>query len=373
MSVFLFLKQIVDVMYPYHWLDYMMVIMVVIALIYQILLVRPSVKKSITLVDIFIILLGILLTLSFLRSLNAYGVYVKVLSAFLMYFVGRIYYDRIKECTGALVTAAYWVVYINLFYRLYRVGISGIFKVANAGGDLYYYDTDMAFAMILAMCFIGMYGRNMMRKYITLFFVCPYMVFFSDADIQKGLLFIVFFIMMLYLVEQVSGKRNMANGILAVTIIGFICFLVILMLPVFVRDGNIGADTFVKESFLNNENMCVRYEKWREIKREIENADITSIILGINLSCPAGSMYVKMLYSVGMAGILLFISFLAGAAYYLMQMKDRKTFYMVVLLAFMLLGTGATVDSMEATQMSWFPMMFAGMVISSAQNGREAW
>ncbi len=51
----------------------------------------------------------------------------------------------------------------------------------------------------------------------------------------------------------------------------------------------------------------------------------------------------------------------------MIKVKDRKTFYITVILAVMLLATGVTVSSMESTQMSWFPMMFAGMVVSSVQ------
>lgn len=372
MSVFLFLKQIVDVLYPYHWMDYMMVIMVVVALIYQILLVRPNVKKSITTSDILILLMVTLLSVSFLKDTNAYGVYVKVLSAFLMYFVGRIYYDRIKECTGALVTSAYLVVYINFFYRIYRMGISGIFKVSNAGGDLYYYDTDMAFAMILAICFIGMYGRNILRKYITIFIVCPYMVFFSDAGIQKVLMIVVLFLMFLYLVEKITGKKCITNSLLFISILGMLCLIAALMLPAFFGDSSIGLGGFAKESLLNTENMYVRYENWQSILNELKSADFVTKLFGVNLLIPAGSLYFKTLYSLGIMGILLLVAFIASVIYYVIQIEDRKTFYVMVLLALMLLGTGATVDSMEATQMSWFPMMFAGMVISSVQNGRKA-
>ena len=53
--------------------------------------------------------------------------------------------------------------------------------------------------------------------------------------------------------------------------------------------------------------------------------------------------------------------------YYVMKVDDRKTFYLAVILAVLLLGSGVTVNSMESTQMSWFPMLFAGMVISSVQ------
>ena len=67
MTLFLFLKQFVDMFYQYHWLDYMMVSLVVIMLIYQLLLVRPNVKKHFTVSDGIIVVLSILLTFSLSR------------------------------------------------------------------------------------------------------------------------------------------------------------------------------------------------------------------------------------------------------------------------------------------------------------------
>ncbi|MBQ6886171.1 MAG: hypothetical protein IJN54_01495 [Lachnospiraceae bacterium] len=366
MSVFLFLKQIVDVLYPYHWLDYMMVIMVVIALIYQIMLVRPDIKKHITFSDIIILIFGVLLTVSFAKETRAYGIYVKVLSAFLMYFVGRIYYDRIKECTGALVTSAYLVVCMNLIHRLYYFGMNFL-QVSNAQGDLYYYDTDMAFAMVLAFIFIGMYGQNSLRKYFTMFIVCPYMVICSDAGIQKALFIIIFLLMFLYLMEKMFGKKKLINICLLITMVGLLCFIVVLMFPVVAGENGEISGGVVSEDFLSIKNMYVRYEKWQEVWREFKSAGITSQLFGVELSLLVGSLYLKTLYSVGVIGVVLLFVFVISEIYYVVQIEDRKTFFVTILLTVMLLGTGVTVASMEATQMSWFPMMFAGMVISSVQ------
>ncbi|MCM1440152.1 MAG: hypothetical protein NC131_13260, partial [Roseburia sp.] len=79
----------------------MMVFLVIFLLVYQVLLVRPSVKENFTLSDSIVLIFSVLLTFSFLKNIDGYGIYFKVLSAFLMYFVGRVYYDRIQECFGA--------------------------------------------------------------------------------------------------------------------------------------------------------------------------------------------------------------------------------------------------------------------------------
>ena len=68
----------------------------------------------------------------------------------------------------------------------------------------------------------------------------------------------------------------------------------------------------------------------------------------------------------GWAGIVLSLTLLLCTTKYIAKIRDRKTFYLMIMMVIMLLGTGVTMNSMERVQMSWFPMMFAGMVISSA-------
>lgn len=202
MSFFLFIKQFVDMLYPYQILDYGMVILVILLLAYQIALVRPDFRSHFSITDAIMSAYGILLTVSWLRSAGGYQTYFKVMSAFLLYFVGRIYYDRIKECYGSLVLASYLIVYLNLGKRICNFGIK-LWLVKDAGGDFYYNDTDMAFALILAMVFIAMYARNSIIKLFTIFIVCPYMVFFSDAGIQMALMLAVYTVIGIYIVELV--------------------------------------------------------------------------------------------------------------------------------------------------------------------------
>ena len=93
-------------LYPYQILDYLMVVFVMVLLAYQAALVRPDIRRHFSATDGIVAALGILLTFSWIRSDGGYQTYFKVLSAFLIYFVGRIYYDRIKECFGSLVLAS---------------------------------------------------------------------------------------------------------------------------------------------------------------------------------------------------------------------------------------------------------------------------
>lgn len=368
MTFFLFAKQLVDMLYQYQILDYAMVIMVFLLLLYQIALVRPDFRKRFMLTDGIVFGLSALLTINFVRSGSGYREYFKVMSAFLIYFVGRIYYDRIKECYGALVLSAYLVVYINLLDRICRFGWK-LFQVTNAEGDLYFYDTDMAFAMILAMVFIMMFDKNSLHKLFTVFIVCPYMVFFSDAGIQMILMIAVYAILAIYLVELVFRNKKAAGILLSVMIAGLLLVVVVIYLPVLGFDDPELITGLFRSRFLNNTSMYSRYTDWNRILDSCQGQGILTTLFGMGTvsKISVKSLYIKIFYSLGFAGLFLAVLLIISIMYYVMRVEDRKTFYLAVIMAVLLLGSGVTVNSMEYTQMSWFPLLFSGMVISSVQ------
>lgn len=368
MTLFLFVKQFVDMLYPYRFLDVIMLVFAVLLLFYQIGLVRPDFRTWFTAADMLIIVLGGLVTVSYLRTWSGWLDYFKVMSAFLIYFVGRMYYDRIKECTGALVFSGYLIVYLNLFARIARNGIKFL-KISNANGDLYYYDTDMAFAMTLALVFIAMFGKNSVLKLVTILAVCPYMVFCSDAGIQKVLLLAVYVIILIYIAELVLRKQRVTNLLLTVTVVGLVGIVVLLYLPVM---GVEQAESFLQlfgGRFLDIENMYTRYADWEKILSAFEGKGIASLFIGLGMNAGINilSLYIEIFYTMGITGILLSAAVLLCFVRYVSKVEDRKSFYLAVMMAVFLLGTGVTVNSMESVQMSWFPFLFAGMVVSSVE------
>lgn len=368
MALFLFLKQIVDMLYQYRILDYIMVIWVVLLLLYQVALVRPDIRKSVTWTDTIVVLLSLLLLITFIRSQSGYQIYFKVMSAFLMYFVGRIYYDRIRECYGALVASSYIIVYTSLAERIHRFGFA-LKTVRDAGGGFYFYDTDLAFAMILAMVFIAMFGKNSVLKLVTIFVVCPYMVLFSDAGIQVMLMLAVYVIIAIYVMELIFRKKKMFNYLLTFIILGLIAVVVFIYLPAFGIDNMKLLGRIFNGRFLDNANMNVRYAAWKTVLAEIAKSGLIGKLFGVGMGAEITieSLYIKIYYALGYVGLLLTAMLLITVMYYVTRVEDRKTFYLMVIMAVVLLGTGVTVNSMESTQMSWFPLLFAGMVVSSAQ------
>ena len=370
MSFFLFAKQFVDMLYPHQILDYLMLNLVVILLVYQTALVRPDIRSHFGITDGIILLLGILLTVTLFRSQGGYQTYFKVMSAFLMYFVGRIYYDRIKECYSALTLASYLIVYLNFGHRIWNFR-GHLLQIKDAGGDWYYNDTDMAFAIVLAMVFIAMFAKNTIFKLVTIFLICPYMVFYSDAGIQMVLMIAVYVIIGIYILELIIRNRKVTGVLLSIMVLGLLGIVVLVYAPVLGIGQQEGILNLFTGRFLDQGNMYSRYVDWDQVLTRCRQEHLLTQVWGVGMGAEYSiqSLYLKIYYTLGYVGIGLSLLTIISILYYVMRVEDRKTFYLAVILAILLLGSGVTVNSMESTQMSWFPMLFAGMVISSVQAG----
>ena len=287
-----------------------------------------------------------------------------------MYFVGRIYYDRIKECYSALTLASYLIVYLNFGHRIWNFR-GHLLQIKDAGGDWYYNDTDMAFAIVLAMVFIAMFAKNTIFKLVTIFLICPYMVFYSDAGIQMVLMIAVYVIIGIYILELIIRNRKVTGVLLSIMVLGLLGIVVLVYAPVLGIGQQEGILNLFTGRFLDQGNMYSRYVDWDQVLTRCRQEHLLTQVWGVGMGAEYSiqSLYLKIYYTLGYVGIGLSLLTIISILYYVMRVEDRKTFYLAVIMAILLLGSGVTVNSMESTQMSWFPMLFAGMVISSVQAG----
>lgn len=372
MSFFLFSKQIVDVLYQWHLLDYLLVFLAVIALIYQLGLIRPKMAEAICLSDIYVGVLSLLVIGCYFRSFqpasgswtDEYGIFVKVQSAFLIYCLGRLYYLRILECERALSSSAYIVVYAGFLYRLVQYGYR-IMDSYSVAGDLYYYDTDMAYGMLVAWIFIVMYGRNSIWKLITMFMIVPLLVTRSCASTQKYILILLFVVLFFYLAEKIGIPRKLTNIFLGVSMIGTLIGVLEIVISLGRKGTSIVLLGLGKIGLLGqivavkNSDFSGVLHIWKRLSW-VEKAVGTTF-----LTQNESSQYIQVLYSVGVLGSIVALLFLGSIILKLFQADDRKTVYVAVMLGVLFLGSGINSHVMESSQMSWFPMMFAGMVVSS--------
>ncbi len=370
MNLFLFAKQFVDMLYPYRGLDYIMVFIALYMIGYQIVLARTDVVRNSTLQDYIFVLIAMILSGHFIFTRNGFHPYVKVLSAILIYFLGRICYERVLECNRALVSASYLIIYINFFYRLWKFG-AGLLRVHDAGGDLYYYDADMAFAVILSTVFIAFLGKTTIYKLVTLLFISPCMVIFSEAGIQTILLFGIYGIILIYLVEKLLRKRKISSMLLCSLVIVLILSIIFVHLPVFGVMQQEWVAHLLTNSLIEGKNMFRLYQSWNVALQQWWNSGWPYRLLGCGVNRGIESIYIKTLYSTGIIGFVLSIYCVFNSVKQIKYVGERRMLYLMVACFVLFLGSGVMNNSLESTQMSWFPFLYMGVVASIAQEKKK--
>lgn len=390
MPIFLFCKQIVDMLYQLKILDYGMVLFALVLICYKIWKDKlyTHIKEFLCPVDVLVFALMVVYIVSFLRYPAAYGIFFKVESCFLIYFLGRVYGKEIMQHGRALAAAGYAVVYINFVYRFYQFGFKFIvtgpeITLLNSGG-LYYYKTDLAIGMIIAVLFIYMFSEKKWLKWFTIIPVCGYMVFYSGARMQQVIMLAEYALILLCELEkrknfELKMKPRTAK-IIAGLLFGMVAvFFVGLQFFPFEKYGTVqteGGLGVVLEKLMHSRHII-----WWDILQYFSEQPFLTRLFGIDLqteymhnaqSMRAHSAYIKQIYATGYVGCLLFLAFLSCILRQLCEEKDKRTRYMVLMLWVMFLGAGLTIESLEATQMSWFPMLFTGMLFVKQKSENQA-
>lgn len=386
MPVFLFLKQIVDMFYQYKLLDYGMVVLCLFLLCMRIQKnkIYKNLKEFFFLADYLVIALMVTYGMSFLRHPSAYGTFFKLESCFLLYFLGRVYGSEILKYGKILASAGYIVVYVNFLYRFYQFGFKFIVTgpevtLLNVGG-LYYYKSDLAIGIIIAVLFIYMFSEVKWLKWFTIVPICGYMVFYSGARIGKLVMVIEYMIILLYELQsrdKLCLKFKEKHILWISRIVSFFVLLFFIVLQIFPFDViSSNLNVAVGQGSFLEKLMHSRHIVWWDILDYFSEQSFLTRLLGIDLETEylhnslgiyAHSMYIKQMYAVGYLGCFLLLAFLISVFKKLVGETDKKLKYIVLILWVMLLGAGLTIESLEATQMSWFPMLFSGVLLTNVQ------
>ena len=82
----------------------------------------------------------------------------------------------------------------------------------------------------------------------------------------------------------------------------------------------------------------------------------------------AHSMYMTIIYGMGIIGITVLICFLWSVLGEIIKVRHNKEMMILIISSFMIfIIMGFTTDALEYTQISWFPFIFAGMAVSEAR------
>ena len=348
----------------------------VVLILYQGWMILPRegedrLKYKPVLPDVCIILISVLLVLNLIArgNINVYQS-AKVCTALMMYLLGRMAYKRAGESTSFMAVSSYIVIYVNVIIRFVNLGYPGFFEMSATDNGMYYYGTDLAYAMLTGLIFVGMYGKNNILKFFTIFVVCPFMILSCVTGVQHILMWVVYVILFLFMSERAVKRRKFTDFLLPFMILLMLATIVILNIPAITGEKtNILLD-FLNQFKISTENFVGRYTKWSDIWNEIRRTNnlLTQLFgIGSAQDKAIGSLYIGIIYSTGYFGFMMFFMFVISIAGYAVKIYDRRTYYVTVMLAVLFLGTGINVLTIGFTQMSWFPMLYAGMAVSAGK------
>lgn len=361
MDILFFLKPIVDMLYAYQFLD---IILLVLVLFF---LVNKRIDKFVFLDFIVVLLLG-LFALSFAQDTNGLNTFIKIASAFLMYFLGRMYYKSWYKYVYQLQKGFIIILIITLFSYITGIGYIQWGSV-NTFTGFYFFKTDLAAAMTQCAIMLCIMPKLKRIDYLLLI-TCCYLAFISNARMYYFIILILLGLIFIY--QRYPYKRIEINTkffvIIIVCIVGLLIGLNILGRYI---DDFLLFKIDNASDLMNDSNTQGRNQIWEKIYDHFQNQNLVTRLIGIDLVSDSiygehnsHNVYLKILYSTGYIGISLFLIFIFYSLYYINKVKSARLFYISCSLFGIFLLGGISYITLESTQISWLPMFFIGVCVS---------
>ena len=419
MTLFLSAKQIVDLLYQFKFLDYLMVVGAAGLIVYKAVkeyrvsgetgfagYVVGTVKNNFCLTDALILILAVLVGLSLLRNLDGFSEACAIESAFLVYLLGRVYGKEVLKAGKYLAYVGYAIIYVNGSYYLYKCidyythdtyPYLGEGDLKNSGA-LYYYKTDLGIAILFATVFIYCFSKALIAKYVTIFIINVAFLFHTNARTSQAIY--VFFLIGICIIEisklikkskkdsqqktenpnNNNNSKKIITGCAIMSMVLIISGMVALHLSPVKKmsysDLVISGDAAEKIEDIFHSRQIIWWDTFHFMMNdtpvtELIGVDIDkdSFALHNSEQMMSHCMYLTIIFGLGFVGFIVFICLMWTVFYKLLSL-DRSEWTMKLLLfsSFVIfLIMGLTTDALEYTQISWFPFIFAGMTVSEAK------
>lgn len=334
--------------------------------------------KKLYMVDYFAFAFMALLCLTMIRTGTGINQFIKMLSGFMLYFIGRAYYKEIRRVEKSLIMANYIVVATNLAMFVMGAGFV-VWGSASTFRGMYYYKTDFSIAMIYAISAFA-FLQNPPRSILCIeWAVIAYLILRSNTRAALLILILVFGLWFLYQYEKNNHKPlkiNLKYAVLIVISLVAALFIVVRVLSLSVFDDYhfISFNFSTISDLLNTSNTQGRNVIWNNLLRNFREASWIQKLIGIDFvsdywnGLDAHNAYLKILFSTGILGLLIFFGFVGTYIRRLNKLKDRSLFYfnLSILLTFMLQSISQS--SIAYTQMTWVFLCFSGMAVTESYN-----
>lgn len=388
-SSLLFLKPIIDIFYQIRFLDIIILFFALLLLLNQI--TKKYLEKN--KVDVFILLLLIMYSAILLKDYSYYSLntYIKIVSAYILYFIGRLATENIDVCLEFFKLGSEIAMGINVIALLLGKGMK-TWGTAQTLTGLYAFKTDMAVALI-TLIIILITERKKNVKDVSILIVALLLLIMTNSRISILVGLAIFALGFLYYKEMKSkGKYILKINIKLVLLIFLVAITSIYILrflgktSLFSKMGFISLNFNKLNDLFSDSNTQGRNHIWIQIMSDFEKHGFVDKLFGISIdnniaaimnatNVSAHNLYLAIIYGIGFCGIVVTILFMFGILKKLNSTKNRRLFYVALMYICMFLVFGISVNTNEFTNYSWPFMLFIGMLfnhnVDSVNNGES--
>ena len=369
MAFLIFIKTLSDMFYKLSVLDYLLMAVVSVLFLYGLKRI-----ETIHAGDLLAFAFMGLLCMTMLRTGTGFSHFIKMMSAFMLYFIGRGFFRETFQSERALVAANYIVVLSNLALFLLGKGFT-IWGSASTFRGMYFYKTDFSIAMVYAIAALVFFENPVMIVSAVEWCILAYLILRSNTRAALLIYCMIFGLWLLYRHERVTKKPIRINiKYMLFASVGLIT--AIYLIAMILSSSVFSSYHFITFRFnklsdlFNTSNTQGRNVIWKALFEKYNSAGIVQKAIGIDFvsdywnSFDAHNAYLKILFSTGFIGLLIFAGFIVYYVIRLNKLKDRSLFYynVAILLTFMIQSMSQS--SIDFTQMTWTFLYFAGCAVS---------
>lgn len=369
-SLFWFLKFVFDMFYTQKIFSIIITIFALLLLVFNF----KNNKFKPNIADIFIIIMFILFSTSFFKSTYLYIDYLKIISAFILYFLGRLLFFNENKTEKTILFSLFTVFSINLIICLIGKG-SITWGNANTLRGLYFFKTDFACMLCYFLVFwLFNYNKSKSVKLIITI-IDILLILLTNARIYY---LICIFILVLYYFfckkQRVYSFKTISTLVLSIIIV---IFGISLMsnLSFFKEREMISLSFNSFEDLFDASNTQGRNEVWNALIYNFNNQNLITRTFGTGLDFyidhgfngfSEHSTYIKVLLNTGYFGLTVFSLFMITALIAIKKIKSLKLEYIIFILLIIFLVSGISSPTILYINTSWLPMFYAGIAISNS-------
>ena len=366
--LFWFIKFIFDMFYMQKIFSITITLFAILLFIFSI----KNNKYKFKLVDFLVIMMILLFTFSFFKSMDYYIDYLKVISAFILYLLGRMFYMEDGKIQKTITISLLLVFIVNLIVCILGKG-SITWGSASTLKGVYYFKTDYASVLTFFLIFwLFNYYKNRIIRY-SILSIDLVLIILTNARIYYMISAII---IIMYFMYKKNKKIISFKTISKIFIVGIVVvfFLQLMSNISFFKERNmISLNINSYEDLFSASNTQGRNVVWETLLNNFQKQNLMTRTFGAGLSFykeygyqgfTEHSTYVKVLLNTGYVGLIIFVIFIFYIFVVISKVNNKKLEYITFLLFITFLISGISTPTIMYINTSWLPMFYVGVCIS---------